>query len=162
MKKRGQANVGMPIGMIFSLFLIAVFLVIAFIAVKSFLGTGRLSEIGIFYNDLQDTVDKAWQGQSGSKHFQINLPSGIEKVCFADLNNPVITPGQDYEHLRDFEVYDANVFLIPPQKAEGFEWHLIERINITTITETRNPYCVDVEEGLTIKKGFYDKYITIE
>jgi hypothetical protein len=38
----------------------------------------------------------------------------------------------------------------------------IEHINITKITETRNPYCVDVSRDLILKKGFYDKFIMVE
>lgn len=66
---------------------------------------------------MQDSVDDAWRGQSSSSHFDINLPSEIDKVCFANLSATITNRGEDYEFIKDFYVYEANVFLIPLEKA---------------------------------------------
>ena len=66
MRKRGQQTMGMPFGMIFSIFLIIVFFVAAFIGVKYFFGVSDVTKIGLFYEDLQDAVTEAWQGSSSN------------------------------------------------------------------------------------------------
>ena len=153
---------GMPFSMIFAIILIVVFVVIAFIAVGHFLDIGRTSGVGMFYDELQKAVNDAMKGQFEESSFDIDLPSNIDSVCFANLSAEITNPGVEYEAIRYSDIYDANVFLVPPQNAEGMEWKLIDRINVSKITANRNPYCVDVDDGFTIKKGFYDKYVFIE
>ena len=160
--KKGQQTMGMPFGIIFAIFLIIVFVVIAFIAVRGFLDIGKSSGVGMFYRELQDAVDDSWGGQSSEINFTIDLPSDIKRVCFADLTANEIDEGPEYNAIRNYDVYDANTFLIPPEYAQGMEWKLIEHINITRITKDANPYCVDVEDELQINKGFYDKLVWIE
>jgi len=153
---------GMPFGIIFAIFLIVVFVVIAFIAVGYFLDIGRSSSVGLFYREFQEAVDDAVRGQFEESSFEIDLPSGIDSVCFANLSAEITNPGAEYEAIRNYDVYVANVFLVPPEYAESMEWKLIDRINVSRITENENPYCVDVENGLVIKKGFYDKLVFVE
>ena len=160
--KRGQQTMGLPFGMIFAIFLIVIFIAVTFVGIKSFLSFGRTSGVGLFYQEFQDSVDNAWRGQSSSSHFDIDLPSKIDKVCFANLSAEITNKGEDYEFIKDFYVYEANVFLIPPGAGEGMEWKMITHLDIPKISEVKNPYCVDVGEGLTIKKDFYDKLVWVE
>jgi hypothetical protein len=160
--KSGQQTMGMPFGMIFAIFLIVVFVVIAFMAVSSFLDLGESASVGLFYDELQTAVNDAVHGQEISKSFEVNLPGDIERVCFANLSARISDPGADYDAIRNYDVYDANVFLVPPEKAQNMQWKLIDRINISKITSVKNPYCVDVDDGLVIKKGFYDRFVLIE
>ena len=51
---------------------------------------------------------------------------------------------------------------MPPEYAQNMQWKLIDRINVSKITVDDNPYCVDVEDGFVIKKGFYDKLVWVE
>lgn len=157
--KRGQQTMGMPFGMIFAIFLIVVFVVIAFIAVKSFLDIGDSASVGMFYDELQEAVDDALRSQESDRSFVIDLPSGIEKVCFGNLSAVISNPGAEYDAIRNYDVYDANVFLVPPEEAENMQWKKIERLNITKITAVENPYCVDVDVDLRIRKGFYDRLV---
>ena len=162
LNKRGQQTMGLPFGVIFALFLIIVFVVIAFIAVGYFLDIGRSSEIGLFYEDFQAAIDDAWAGQSSETTFEINLPSAIDKICFANLSAAISAPGEDYNEIKDYEFYDSNVFLLPTGSAEGMPRKTIDHLNIEEITSVKNPYCVDVDQGLTIKKGFYDKLVVVQ
>lgn len=161
--KRGQQTMGIPFGLIFSIILIVVFIVLAFIAVNYFLDIGKCSSVGMFYDDLQDSVDKAWSSQTYDDTFEVSLPSGIEKVCFgnfsADITDPMI---DEYREILNYEVYEANTFLVPPEKSCNMQWKQINHINISRITEMRNPYCVDVSRDLRLKKDFYDKNVVIE
>lgn len=152
---------GMPFGMIFALFLIVVFIVIAFIAVESFLDIGESAGVGMFYRELQSVVDDTLREQASEVSFDIDLPSEIEMVCFANLSAKITNNGVEYEAIRNFEVYEANVFLVPPEYAQGMGWKLIEHINVTRITEKENPFCVSAESELRIKKGFYDRLVWV-
>ena len=160
--KKGQQSIGMSFGMIFAIFLIAVFVVIAFIAVGYFLDLGESASVGLFYEELQDAVNDAVRGQESDRNFIINLPSGIDEVCFGNLSNRITNNDPKYKEILNYDVYQANVFLVPPENAQGMQWKLIDRINISRITKTSNPYCVDVDDGLRIKKGFYDRLVWVE
>ncbi len=153
---------GMPFSMIFAIFLMIVFVVIAFVAVGYFLDIGRSSGVGMFYRELQDAVDEAFSSQSSEASFDIDLPTKIERVCFANLSARITSEGADYDAIKNYYIYDANVFLVPPEFAENMQWKLIEYINISKITSGKNPYCVNVKDGLRINKGFYDKLVWIE
>lgn len=160
--KRGQQLMGMPFSMIFAILLIIVFVVIAFIAMGYFLDIGRSSGVGIFYRELQGAVDEAFSSQSSEMNFDIDLPSKIKYVCFANLSARITNRGADYDAIKNYDVYDANVFLVPPEYAQDMQWKFIEYINITKTTLNKNPYCVDVKDGLKINKGFYDKLVWVE
>jgi len=153
---------GLPFGMLFAILLIVVFIVATFMGIRFFLDFGKTSEVGLFYQGLQKNVDDAWNGQSSSARFNIDLPSGVKEVCFANLSATITNPGVEYDYIKDFFVYEANTFLIPPGEGKGMEWKLIRHIDIAKITERENPYCVKVADGLTIKKDFYDKLVWIE
>jgi len=160
--KKAQQAVGMSFGMIFAIFLIIVFVVFAFIAAKTFLDWGDKVGVGLFYEELQEAVDNAVRGQESDSRFAINLPSGVKQVCFANLSASITNPGPEYDAIRNYDVYIANVFLVPPEKGEGMEWKMIDRLNISKITAEGNPYCVDADGDLKIVKSFYDRLVFIE
>jgi hypothetical protein len=159
--KRAQQTMGMPFGVIFAIFLIVVFVVIAFIAVGYFLDIGKSSEVGLFYREFQGVVDDAMRGQSSEVGFDIDLPSKILYVCFANLSGEITNRGVEYEAIRNYDVYDANVFLVPPEFAQNMQWKLIEHLDIGKITEEDNPYCVGADGELRVGKGFYDKLVWV-
>lgn len=162
MNKKAQQVMGMPFSMIFAIFLIVVFIVMAFVAVGYFLDIGRTSGVGMFYSDLQNKVSDAMSGQFSKSHFDIDLPSKIKEVCFANLSASITNRGKEYDAIKNYDVYKANVFLIPPEYSENMQWNFIKYIDIAKITKTQNPYCVSVAKGLTIQKGFYDKRVVIK
>ena len=51
---------GMSFGMIFSIILIAFFIVIAFIGIRYILNWQKQTQIGLFLRDLQEEVNDAW------------------------------------------------------------------------------------------------------
>jgi hypothetical protein len=162
MKKRGQAATEMPFGIIFAVFLIVLFIIIAFNAVKNFMEVGDCSSVGMFYDELQKEVDLVWSSQSAEKEFKINLPTGIKKICFADLSGKISNNGADYDSISLYSTEEANTFLVPTEKACSMPFKNIKHLNITQISSKKNPYCVDVNQDLKLKKGFYDKSVLIE
>lgn len=162
MYKRGQQTVGLPFGIIFAVFLIVIFLVVAIIAAMNFLDLGESYSVGIFYDDLQGEVNLAWRSQSYDSEFEIKLPSGIKTVCFANLSKPVTDIDGSYQEIKNFDIYDANTFLIPPEKASGIPYYSLSHINISKITTSENPYCVSTDGSLNILKGFNEGSVVIK
>ena len=91
--KRGVGKSGqmqMPFGMIFSIFLIAVFIVVAVIAITMFLNIQGNVETGSFLRDLQKEVDNLWVSSGGGEYvFERELNSKISMVCFFDVNGRI-------------------------------------------------------------------------
>jgi hypothetical protein len=161
LKKRGQQTMGMPFGMIFSIILVVVFIVIAFIAIGSFLDIGKSAGVGLFYTELQEAVDNSWRGQSSETTFKINLPSEIKTICFSNLSSEITGEIEYYNQIKNYDVYEANTFLIPPENAQQMQWKLIKHLDIENITQNQNPYCVSTSQNLKLKKGFYDQLVSI-
>lgn len=162
MGKRAQESMSIPFGMIFSILLIVVFIVIAFIAVNHFLSIGDCSNVGQFYADLQKQVDNIWTSQSSNASFKIDLPSGVEKICFYNQSKAVSESAKDDYNLIEEKIPGHNIFLIPPGKSCNMPSKEILHLDLEYITRDRNPYCVDVSRDLQIKKDFYDKFVKIE
>jgi hypothetical protein len=160
--RKAQQTMGLPFGMIFAILLIVVFIVVAFIAIGSFLDIWRTSSVGTFYDDFEEVVDNAARGQFEESSFEIDLPAKIESVCFADLSAEITNSGAEYEAIRNYDVYNANVFLVPPEYAENMQWKFIEHLDVGRITVDENPYCVAADGELKIRKGFYDKLVWVE
>jgi len=161
-RKRGQQVMGMPFSMIFAIFLIIVFIIVAFMGIRFFLDFGRTTDVGLFYKDFQGAVDDAWAGQSSSDSFKINLPDKIQRVCFANLSAQITANPEDYNQIEIYKFKQVNVFLVPPGDAEGMQYKQIEHLDIAKITEAENPYCVDASDDLMIKKDFYDKLVWVK
>ncbi|MFA5061139.1 MAG: hypothetical protein WC494_02400 [Candidatus Pacearchaeota archaeon] len=161
MDKKAQQTMSMPFGIIFAIFLIVVFVVVAFFAIKGFLDIGESSEVGLFYQDLQEAIDRARSSQTSEFEFEINLPKEVEFICFANLSAKITANTEKYELIEMYKVYEANVFLLPPESADS-PWKNLDNINITKITEKQNPYCVPSSKNLVIKKSFYDRLVSIE
>ena len=164
MKKSRKAQLfGMPFSTIFSIFLIAVFIVVAFFAIRYFLNIRKCSEIGLFIDDLQKEIESAWQSQSSSKTFTSTLPSDIEYACFADLAETATGTSKErqiYAELKRNADYTANIFFFP-QRDACVKSSNIGYINMTELT---NPYCFEVKQGkveIRIEKGFFDALVKI-
>lgn len=168
--KRAQGSVmGMPFSTIFSIILIVFFIVIAFVAIKYFLSIGKCGQIGVFSENLQEEIDKAWNSESydnSGNQFTANLPSGIEYVCFADFKKPATSGSIEqkvYKEFTGYEVYDDNLFLYPRKKACEMERFKINHIDLEKIISVKNPYCIvaDGKVKITIKKGFNENLVSL-
>ena len=142
-------------GMIFSIFLIIVFLGFAFYVITNFIDFGTNAKIGAFVNDFQNGVDKAWKGFQSSEEEIYNLPDKIEKVCLIDLNSE---PKIEEELYEEFEFiadsFESNLFFYPYKNLELTQAK-INHIDLEKITEKENPYCFGVSDGevkIIIKK----------
>lgn len=167
--KRSQGVMGMPFSVMFSIILIVFFIVAAIIAIKIFWnpnGCGASDNMAeaLFKQELQEAVNDAWYSDRADSLFKINLPGKITSVCFM---NPETGKKGEYSDLyEEFERFsysgENNVYLSPARKAcEDFRSMKIEHLNISEITKNNNPYCVEVEKGIRIEKGFYDNLVKV-
>ncbi len=155
----------MPFSVIFSLFLIIIFIAVAFYAIKHFMKIKCTSEFGMFIEDFRDDVDKAWKSQASDFTFKgSGLGSRIEYVCFANLSerqtaNVIDSKGRDvFIELRKNSNYKDNMFFYPRRYA------CIASAYIAHIKFDENPMCIAVKDGtaeIRIRKGFYDSLVTI-
>lgn len=166
--KKAEGVFGMGFGMIFSIILIVFFIAVAFIAIKSFLGTQKCAQIGIFKENFQTEIDKTWNSQMSEFEFKARLPTQIKYVCFADLSKPITATGTAGNIGRELGVYQgniANMFLYPTEPACEMVYHEIEHLDIDKIiSSNKNPYCIAVDDGninIQIKKDFGDKLVIV-
>ncbi len=158
--KRAQHLFGLPFSVIFSILLIIFFIVIAFIAIRHFLDLRNCTQIGLFIEDLQADVDKAWGSQSSSFEFSGRLPGSLDYVCFANLSNSVSDGSLEetvYNEISIYEYTNSNLFFYPREKACDIPYYNIKHIDIRGITDLKNPYCIKIDGGeivIGIEKEF--------
>lgn len=152
-------------GMIFSIILIIIFIAFAFYAIQKFLGIQDAVKVGQFVDGLQSDIDSAWRGSQRSQEVEYILPKKI-KVCFIDTT-PSSGSGPNtnlFDELKSVCYNNENMVFEPVGSAQGLESQEIKHINITKITETENPFCVENVKGkvkMTIQKSFGEGLVTI-
>ena len=162
--KRSQMQI--PFGMIFSIILIITFVALAVFAIAKFLDIKKCTQIGMFKEDLQESVDRAWTSDSTSETFSSSLPSGIQKICFVDLSES--SRGKNKEHYSQAQLYvdkNKNMFFWPLESScSGLKSFEIKHIDIEKVTEQENPYCVDSSGKIEMKieKDIYDALVCVD
>ena len=161
----------MPFQMIFSLVLIAVFLVVAFFVIMNFLNIQECSQIGLFQRDLQEKITSIWQAQEAEQTFEGNLPASIKYVCFLNFTRGKILTGLNAEQrdiaskvYEDLSVYykykKANFFLYPTKSSCNMPYKVLAHIDASSIS---NPFCIENKGKVSIRlyKGFDDVSVKI-
>jgi hypothetical protein len=162
--KRGQdGGVGMSFGFLFSIILIIIFAFAAVWGIKYFLNINKCSSIGLSLDNLQKEVQIAYQSSSYSREIQLNFP-GIDQICFANLSAPLTGDLRAYEAINIYEFEDANTFLVPPEKSCNLPIKKVKFLNVSAITRTKNPYCVDANEKVQIvfEPSLYGRGVVIK
>jgi len=143
-------------GMIFSIILIIIFMGFAFWAVMKFIEPKNAIEIGLFMDDLQGEVDKAWQSVGDYQEPKtFSLPKQIEYVCFMDCESG--ERGGFRNYYRDLSLGcggDTNLIFYPYGSGETLDSQ-IEHIALSEITKSKNPNCfenVNEKVSIIIKK----------
>ena len=154
-------------GMIFSMILIAVFLFVAFFAIKFFLNMQCTVSEGQFVNDFENEVERLW-ASSGSEESSfkgtIGGFCGVKEVCFVnpDMEKPQKGEFKDeYEGIQGGYDVGDNVFFYPIKSAE-FGHAEIKNLNLELLNP--NPYCVKFEDGkasIKLKKNSQEELVRI-
>lgn len=168
-KRNKKAEVfGLSFGVIFSIIIIIFILVVMGIAINYFLDMKKCTQIGLFTSDLQSDIDKAWSSQKSGFEFKGSLPTNIEYVCFANLSNSLKGESLESEIYSDISVYkssDGTMFFYPRENACNMPYINVKHISLEKITETKNPYCIKVENGeitIQIEKDFNDALVILK
>jgi len=164
--KKGQGVFGISFGVIFSIIVIIFTVSISFYAITYFLNLSRCGEIGFFYEDLQDEIDRAWTSGVYTQQFEGKLPtgrSGIKQVCFGELENEPTSEEFKilYEKFKDMDPPEGrNIFLDPPENACGGDLasNKLKHVEIIdTVSGGPDFYCRDVG-----KSGRVQQIITFD
>lgn len=147
MKK--EAQIELSFGMIFAIFLIVAAVAVTFYAIIYFVKSGKCVEIGLYYQDLKEEIDRAWASEITQKPVSGALPSAIEKVCFGSLESSYSGFEKEHENIERLSRRSTNnVFVYPAEKACGKE---SSSFNLEHV-EIESFFCVDNgEEGAKIK-----------
>ncbi len=156
MSKRGQFSISFS--MIFSIIIIIAIVGVAFYVISGFLSTSKCAEVGLFYDDLKNYIEKAWQSTIHQDTFSSALPSGIESVCFGNIAQA----SQEYNEIKKaFINSNGNVFLYPPQKACDSSLSAIKLEHV----QINNFFCKNVENNkieIKTSKDKFDALVTIK
>lgn len=142
MQKRGKkAQFQIGFGMIFSMILIVVFIVVAFIAVNAFLGISCSVETGSFIKDLDSEINRIWKGagENTMKEFKIN-GCNFEYVCFYDVASNI--NGEYVSFADDIRIFtgdkgDHNLYFYPRSESD-VPSVFVDHVNMDL---PNNPYC---------------------
>jgi len=162
--KRSQLQISF--GMIFSIILIIAFVAVAIYAITIFLKVKTCSETGLFKNDLQEEINRAWNSDETSSVFKESLNTDIEQVCFINLENEAKGQHKDfYNSIKKLGFVNINMFFYPLKNAcEGQKAFLISHLNISEITKQNNPNCFNNIKGkleIKIEKGFREALVRL-
>lgn len=147
MNKKGQIE--MSFGMIFAIFLIVATVAVAIYAITYFVNSGKCVELGLYYQDVKEEVNKAWASEITQKTISGTLPSKIEKVCFGSLESDYSGFEKEHDNIERLSRRSTNnAFVYPAEKACGKESASanLEHVKIDSF------FCVDNgDEGAKIK-----------
>ena len=160
MGKRGQIQISF--GMIFSIILTIFIIATAIYAITFFLNLSKCSQIGLFFNDLEKRVDKAWTSEISQEVFSGSLPGGIVAICFGNLNQSFIGHQIEHEDISDGLPFNTdNSFIYPVGEAcgrEGASFNLVH-------AKSDNFFCSPVVGGeveVRLVKGQFDSLVRLE
>ncbi len=142
----------MSFGMIFSIILIVFFLVVAFIAIKAFLGWKTCADVGLFFDGLDKNVKIVLSSTYANMAFNSSLPSSIEYVCFVNLSSSTSYNANNIE--KDIWTFmknnehiitkDSNVYIYSKKSYScGSRFKKINRIDVSQ----KSPNCIKVIGG---------------
>lgn len=165
--KKAEGVFGMSFSMIFSIILIVFFIIVAFIAIKFFLGNQKDIQVGMFLRDFEDKVKLVFNAEGAVDFFNSSLPTGIEQVCIINLSKPALNTTsveqEVYDYITREETYDFknNVYLYSPTKLYSMRWSYIAHINVGE----KNPKCYRVKNGVVsikLERNYENPFVMLK
>ena len=154
--------------MIFSIIIVIFIIGISVYAITTFLQLGKTTEISLFYQRFQETVDDVWSSATTNKVISLSLPKSIELVCLGSLlttgtNEYVSKMNVLKEYSSGFQQQNTNTFLYPPQKAGDFAFKKVDKIDVSSLN--RGFDCFEVKNGVVkirLSKSEFDSLVKIQ
>lgn len=157
MGKKGQVE--LSFGMIFSIILIVAIVVVAFYAISYFLEFRDCSGVGLFYNDLQNDINRGWGSDFSSESLSLNLPGNIDSVCFGNLSQvPADEDREIFTTIKNKGGSRANNVFVYPLVCDTLKSAAVEHM------KTSEFFCADAANGkisVLMTKGREDALVTI-
>ncbi len=139
MRKRGFE---LSFNFILSVLTIAFIVAVAMYAIIHFLSLQNCAQLGLFQQELQREVDKAWNSEIARSTFSGTIPTGIESVC---IGNVSYGGGlEEYPSLRKYLRENYLLFFYPTENACDQAAYPLAHIDTATRSSFR---CYDVEGG---------------
>lgn len=158
-ERRGQTE-SLSIGVIFSIIVVIALISVSVYVVITFIGIGKCADLGLFKDNFQDAVDRAWSSEITNDVFTGRVPDGIESICFSEQETPVAdTNSAEYRELRRY-FSRGNLFFYPPKQACDQPYTEIEHIDLSEL----GWHCFPVNNGevkIGLEKGSFDSLVRI-
>gem|GEM_PF-1249663 len=173
--KKAQV-MGMPFEMLFSLILIAVFIVAVFFVIRTVLIRAEQARIVLFEQELAGKIESVWTKTDAKISYSFDLPASIKYVCFSSDINKGNFEGLPEDMERQLTLYaeqtkDSNSLFFFPTKVP--QSHGISPFMKITCGEKKadclslenldNPYCIQNTGtfSLTFEKKIGDRFVKI-
>jgi hypothetical protein len=158
--KKKRAQIQLSFSMIFSIILVIATLAVAFYVIKTFVIGSKCTKIQLFYNDLENEIDEVWRSGSARQTYKVGLPTGIEEICFGEINQLKEKYPNEYKALSKYSLLQKNLFIYPTQKScdSSVSYRKLEHVNI------KESFCVPVKKGelsIVLIKGSNDSLVTL-
>lgn len=155
--KMRRGELSLSFSFILAIIIIAVIIAVGFYMVSYFLGLKNCTELGLYKQDLQTTIDDAWNSEETLERFSAPLPSGVKKICFGNLSQGQNLP--EYDELSRFDEPGANLFYYPiPSGNCDITYGALKHARFNGFK------CVSVESGkatIGIVKGTFDSTVLL-
>ncbi len=162
-----KGSIEISFGMIFSVIIIIALIGVAVYGITIFLQVGKSAEIGLFYEDFQNSVDEIWSSATTNKAVEFSVPSSIKFVCFGSIANNIDAGrySSQFQELRQFssgfQQQNTNTFLYPPEKAGDLAFKKIDKIDTSSLGsfdcfEARNR-----KVNIRLSKGEFESLVKV-
>ncbi len=156
-KKRAQIQISF--GMIFSIIIVIATVAVGFYVINYFLNLKSCTQIGLFWDSLNNEVNKAWNSDMTQTVFNGALPSGIKQVCFGNFTQTYAADdSEEYQALKRYGTAGRNAYLYPPGKACDVAFYNLKH------TVTSEFFCVSVVSGkmsVKLSKTAFDPLVKL-
>ncbi len=167
MNRRGAIE--LSFGMIFSVIIIIAIIGVAVYAITTFLHIGKTSQLALFHQQFQKTIDDVWASAITNRVVSFSLPNSIDFVCFGSLAGITFNPqyGDEFRVLKryasGFEQQNTNRFLYPQEKAGGFAYKRVEKVDLSGLINGFD--CFAVRDGavrIRLVKNEFDPLVKLQ
>ncbi len=152
-----KASIDLSFSMIFAIIIIVVVIAVGFYMVSYFLSLKNCSELGLFRQSLQTSINEAWRSDEALDLFEGRVPGSVDSICFGSLSE-----GKDTEEYRDLRQYDEpgiNLFFHPlPSGRCDIQYGSLEHVRFNGFV------CLPVENGrvdIRLVKNSFDGTVLV-
>jgi hypothetical protein len=148
-EKRGQME--MSFGMIFSIFLIIIFLAAAFFAIQKFLDLQNNLKNKQFIDEFQKDLDRIWRSSQSSQEVEYSVSSKVGSVC-------LISEGLASEKKENLIIKEKDQIIVLERKK-------LEHLDLEKSLGTSDRLCFEIKNSkvsMILKKNYGELSVTVQ